>query len=289
MNILVIAALLPLVALAGRRNQTDSFGADFTVAVSSSTFDCLLHTHQWAAAQIFRPEGGGQCDFNGGHNIALGVKKGVIVNPCITPNAPSMVSGALTPDKQVEWGIFCGTMSGQNASAGYWLDIFVNPAYPWPKNCWANNGYILEMIATQWKYSEYAGVYTTKVDWQQITCQTSKAQSQAFIAKLHALADSLAGVPLRDIEADFRKRDVIVSNVTYSAKKGAMKVIPSQYGTRFGAGGNKMLLLWYSNWNGQPNFNDFKPFGPFRSALIKQYNIGQSVCGIKCGLDWSPI
>lgn len=52
--------------------------------------------------------------------------------------------------------------------------------------------------------------------------------------------------------------------------------------------GAKSILLWYANWDGAPNFNDFTPFGPFKNAFAKQYNDGGNVCGISVDLDWSP-
>ncbi|EGG24519.1 hypothetical protein DFA_02762 [Cavenderia fasciculata] len=36
--------------------------------------------------------------------------------------------------------------------------------------------------------------------------------------------------------------------------------------------------LWYSNYDSNPSFSDFKPFGGWTSPTIKQYNSDQMVC-----------
>uniref|UniRef100_A0AC35EZR5 Uncharacterized protein n=1 Tax=Panagrolaimus sp. PS1159 TaxID=55785 RepID=A0AC35EZR5_9BILA len=46
-------------------------------------------------------------------------------------------------------------------------------------------------------------------------------------------------------------------------------------------------LLWYANYDGQPNMNDFQPFGGWRSGYMKQYakNIA-GPCGITMNKNW---
>ncbi len=51
------------------------------------------------------------------------------------------------------------------------------------------------------------------------------------------------------------------------------------------------LELWYTNYDGQQNFNDFKAFffGGWTSAKIKHYNGSASPCGVSADLNWHPV
>jgi len=39
------------------------------------------------------------------------------------------------------------------------------------------------------------------------------------------------------------------------------------------------LDLWYYDWNQDPSFADFKPFGGWTAPTLKQYNANLNVCG----------
>jgi len=48
------------------------------------------------------------------------------------------------------------------------------------------------------------------------------------------------------------------------------------------------LPLWYAHYDGEPNFNDFVPFGGWSSPAIKQYHGTTAVCGFDIDQDWYP-
>eukprot|EP01092_Planopodium_desertum_P001299 TRINITY_DN1189_c0_g1_i3.p1 TRINITY_DN1189_c0_g1~~TRINITY_DN1189_c0_g1_i3.p1 ORF type:complete len:214 (-),score=58.45 TRINITY_DN1189_c0_g1_i3:43-684(-) len=52
------------------------------------------------------------------------------------------------------------------------------------------------------------------------------------------------------------------------------------FGSGYTAGGN--LPLWFANYDGEPNFNDFSPFGGWSSPTMKQF----SDQGAKCGASY---
>ncbi len=47
------------------------------------------------------------------------------------------------------------------------------------------------------------------------------------------------------------------------------------------------LPLWYANYDGQLNFDDFKPFGGWSQPTMKQYS-DTTLCGVGVGLNWYP-
>jgi GH25 family lysozyme M1 (1,4-beta-N-acetylmuramidase) len=52
--------------------------------------------------------------------------------------------------------------------------------------------------------------------------------------------------------------------------------------------GASSLPLWYANYDKNPSFSDFNPFGGWTSPLIKQYLGDQTVCGDGLNLNYSP-
>jgi len=50
----------------------------------------------------------------------------------------------------------------------------------------------------------------------------------------------------------------------------------------------KALPIWYPNYDGQQNYNDWQAFGGWNSPAMKQYDDGGSVCGFDFDYDWYP-
>jgi len=46
--------------------------------------------------------------------------------------------------------------------------------------------------------------------------------------------------------------------------------------------------LWYAHYDGQPNFNDFRPFGGWSRPNIKQYAGDVKVCSSDVDMNWHP-
>lgn len=76
------------------------------------------------------------------------------------------------------------------------------------------------------------------------------------------------------------------------AKGQAVGVYSSNYewGQTCGsATGLQQYPLWYANYDGEQNYNDFTPFGGWTSPAIKQYNDhGDSSCSVSVDVDWYP-
>ncbi len=72
-------------------------------------------------------------------------------------------------DSQAEIAVYCGMSSGLKPGTAFWLDIEENPApeFQWP-DCKTSNEILLEMIATLWKFSDVAGVYTNAYEWGKV-------------------------------------------------------------------------------------------------------------------------
>ena len=47
--------------------------------------------------------------------------------------------------------------------------------------------------------------------------------------------------------------------------------------------------LWWISWDNQSNFKNFRAFGPWKSADIKQYTNEINVCGIEYNQNFKPI
>ena len=46
--------------------------------------------------------------------------------------------------------------------------------------------------------------------------------------------------------------------------------------------------IWYANWDGSKNFDDFKGFGGWKKPVIKQYNDVCSECKVDADVNWAP-
>ena len=53
------------------------------------------------------------------------------------------------------------------------------------------------------------------------------------------------------------------------------------------ATGLQSYPLWYSDYDGAKNFDDFTPFGGWTSPAMKQYS-GSSNCNVSSFADWYP-
>jgi GH25 family lysozyme M1 (1,4-beta-N-acetylmuramidase) len=64
----------------------------------------------------------------------------------------------------------------------------------------------------------------------------------------------------------------------------------SQWVPIFGSSynGGSAYPLWYANYDGAENFNDFKPFGGWSKPSLKQYGDNGNTCGVSYDKDWSP-
>jgi len=52
--------------------------------------------------------------------------------------------------------------------------------------------------------------------------------------------------------------------------------------------GGSHLPLWYANYDGVPDFNDFSSFGGWRTPVMKQFSDAGAKCGASYDIDWSP-
>jgi len=48
------------------------------------------------------------------------------------------------------------------------------------------------------------------------------------------------------------------------------------------------IPLWYANYDGAANFNDFSPFAGWSHPNVKQYNGNLSICGAGVDQNWYP-
>ncbi len=46
--------------------------------------------------------------------------------------------------------------------------------------------------------------------------------------------------------------------------------------------------LWYADYDGQANFDDFTPFGGWKAPYSKQFVGDQTLCGASVDGDWIP-
>jgi hypothetical protein len=54
-------------------------------------------------------------------------------------------------------------------------------------------------------------------------------------------------------------------------------------------GADAGVPLWYADYDGQPNFNNYQPFGGWGSPAMKQYaGTTSTSCGIGVDLNWYP-
>jgi len=164
------------------------------------------------------------------------------------------------------------------------------------------------MIAAVWKFDPVVTIYTSQYEWQSVTCQTDpeSPHTKKFMSRLHEIADevqsknytsAMLASHLRGVaeskgltKTSQWKRPISVEEALEqrSDEKPTRKSplnIPDSKSHKFGKLGKNMILLWYADWDGQQNFNDFSPFGPFKEPFDKQYNDGGNVCGIPCDLD----
>jgi hypothetical protein len=103
-----------------------------------------------------------------------------------------MMSGAKSPEVQVQEALWCATAAGFPHGGIYWLDIELDPYNPWP-DCQTSSDYILEMIGELFKYGPTVGIYTSAYEWNRVTCQTveseiGRARTENFTARLHEIA-----------------------------------------------------------------------------------------------------
>lgn len=295
--------------------DASAFGIDFIDSASTGDMQCLQGQNMYFVTRIFHDANGGGCDATGGANIETAVSIGYQsgAHAYIFPNPGSITSGVHSAADQVDMSVWCGTAAGLPKNM-YNLDIEVDPYNPWP-SCSTSSDYILEMIAELWKFGNVVSIYTSQYEWNLVTCQTApeidgadpakKANTEYFIRRLHEIADEVQQNPLTEeakmkrLEAtairkgifnstrhiapseNLRKfqaaNEAIAANITKRADGQGIQ--------RFGKLGTNIILLWYANWDGQPNFNDFVPFGPFKGPFAKQYNDGGNVCGLPCDLD----
>jgi len=57
-------------------------------------------------------------------------------------------------------------------------------------------------------------------------------------------------------------------------------------GSSFTAGSK--FPLWYANYDGEVNYDDFTPFGGWSTPSIKQYNGNLEICGMGVDVNWYP-
>ena len=80
---------------------------------------------------------------------------------------------------------------------------------------------------------------------------------------------------------------------TFNAAIAANGIVPGTYASAYmwnniagsGCTAGASGPLWYPHYDGNPDFNDFAPFGGWNSPAIKQYNDGPLECGF--GVDWN--
>jgi len=150
--------------------SSGDLGVDMSSLVSVAGFNCLRgQGFAYAMPRVFMDAGGGQCDGNGFNTWKNANAAGVRAAGYIFPNPVSMANGHLRPAQQVDMALYCTVASGLSDKLLY-LDIEVDPYNPWSGDCHTNGDWILEMIATLWKYSDIAGLYTSRGEWSQIAC-----------------------------------------------------------------------------------------------------------------------
>jgi len=267
-----------------------AFGIDFIDPASVSQMQCLLNNGMFYSTRVYHDGEGGGCDGIGGQNIeagyAAGYNAGGGVLPYIFPNAPTMVSGANTPEGEVQAALWCTTAAGFPHGGIYWLDIEQDPYNPWP-DCATSSSYILRMIAELYNYGPIVGIYTSVYEWQAVTCQTEDtALGRSHIANFTSRLYEIARETQPAREANMKKhgpaQDVI------SMRIATNETFRSLHATPIGDS-NLTVLLWYAHYDNNPSFSDFTPFGPFKSAFAKQYSDNCNTCGLSSDCDWSPI
>lgn len=48
------------------------------------------------------------------------------------------------------------------------------------------------------------------------------------------------------------------------------------------------IPIWYAHYDGKPSFDDFAPFGSWKTPNIKQYKGTTSMCGGSVDLSYKP-
>ncbi len=267
--------------------QAAEYGIDFSQSVSLSQMQCVHSNGLFISMRVFHDGGGGACDGPGLQALQFAYQAGFSggIMPYIFPNPVSMVSGAYTPQAQVQGAVYCTGSTGFDGV--YWLDIEVDPNNPWP-DCGTSSSYILDMIGELAKFNSNVGIYTSRYEWQAVTCQSEetedgRARTVAFQQKLGNVFEKTR--PIREAymtkHANASKKDPIAERIATN------ETFKNLYSTPYPGGVN--IFLWYAHYDANPSFSDFTPFGPFKSPFAKQYNDNCGWCGINSDCDWCPI
>lgn len=235
--------------------QEGWFGLDFSAAVDSDTVDCMLDAgFNMYLMSVFQSVGGGSCDKVGIANVQLLQQtNGIVVWPLVTLDVATALSNpARNATLQTYEAMYCGDLAGI-ASPLYFLSFFAGPE--WSTDCNANEALILAAVGEVWNYYDTVGIQTSETDWNSINCPNSNLGSRL---------------------------DALAASKTVTGKGPA----PRTLGLSPSSG--KAYVLWYTDWNNTPNFDDFTPFGVFQSPLIKMYSGMTTVCNVPVGIDWCP-
>ena len=263
-------------------NYQPSWGIDLAGQTApASTFSCLLTAQAWAYDTIYT-QPGGTCPTTAINNMQNGWGSGVEVNPIMYPNPQTALSpGSPNVTAQFQTAMWCSVMYGKmTRGTVLWVAALNNyNGVTWLADQHLNGEIILYFISESWDYSAYAGFYTDQWDWDRITGQSDPVKRKAFFDALHRLAD-------KKFLNKNRTRDSFGAGAEPMhnfAMKGGVKTL------RFGRLGQGVLFLWWAYWDGQPNFNDFTPFGPWQpgQVAIKEYTQSTTNCGITGRGSWS--
>jgi hypothetical protein len=198
------------------------------------------------------------------------------IMPYVFPNPRTIINGGTNATNQLKTAVVCSVAGGNPLNQVLWIDIETDNFNPWSSNKQINADIIFELWAEQWQFSDVAGTYTSAYMWSLITGQSELLENEhglaangkphPFMERLRKTAMSIPrkGVPDTPLHKQIVKRSIPIAN-------------------------GKSIALWYADWDGQPNFNSFRPFGPFHSPFAKQYMNDQNRCGINTDLNWSPI